>query len=174
MEDLLLSEIKRNVLNDHDMERIAREILDQFADSPTIIANEIKKLEREKKKLETSLETMLEMRLNGEMSPAVLTRKSAEVEDKLTTTKSRLFTLTEQQRHATTYESVMAHLQQLLKYADSQNEDLLKLLFDNVVEKVIVSEDSVDIFLRVYARPALAYKQSFGQPHVALYASKKE
>ena len=29
------------------MERIAREILDQLADSPTVIANEIKKLEKE-------------------------------------------------------------------------------------------------------------------------------
>lgn len=171
IENILISEIKRKVLNAHDMERIAREILDQFADSPTIIANEIKKLEREKKKLETNLETMLEMRLNGEMSPAVLTRKSAEVEEKLTAVKSRLFTLTEQQRHAITFDSIMEHLQQLLAYSNENNEDVLKLLFDNLVEKVVVSADSVDIFLRVYARPALAYKQSYGQPHVALYSS---
>lgn len=171
IESLLLSQIKRLVLNDHDMERIAREILDQLADSPTVIANEIKKLEKEKKKLETNLETMLEMRLNGEMSPAVLTRKNAEVEDKLATIKSRLFTLTEQQRHAITFESIMAYLQQLLAYANDKNEDVLKLLFDNLVEKVVVSADSVDIFLRVYARPALAYKQSYGQPHVALYSN---
>ena len=171
IENLLLSEIKRHALNDHDMERIAAEILDQFADSPTIVANEIKKLEKEKKKLETNLETMLEMRLNGEMSPAVLTRKSAEVEENLTAIKSRLFTLTEQQRHAITRESILDHLRQLLAYADSNSEDLLKVLFDNLVEKVIVSGDSVDIFLRVYARPALAYKQTYGQPHVALYSN---
>ena len=171
MEDLLLSEIKRNVLNDHDMERIAREILDQFADNPTIIANEIKKLEKAKKKLETNIDVLLEMRMNREMSPAVLAKKSAEVEAELADVKSRLFTLTEQQRHATTFESIMAHLQQLLAYANDKNEDVLKLLFDNLVEKVVVSADSVDIFLRVYARPALAYKQSFGQPHVALYSN---
>ena len=171
IESLLLKEIKNKVLNAHDMERIAHEILDQFADSPTIIATEIKKLEREKKKLETNLETMLEMRLNGEMSPAVLTRKSAEVEETLTAVKSRLFTLTEQSRHAITLDSIMAHLQQLLAYADDSNEEILKLLFDNLVEKVIVSGDSVDIFLRVHARPALAYKPTFGQPHVALYSN---
>jgi hypothetical protein len=174
LENLLLAEIKRNVLNDHNMARIAHEIIDQFADSPKMIANEIKKLEKAKKKLETNLETMLEMRLNGEMSPAVLSKKSAEAEAELADVKSRLFTLTEQQRHAVTFESIMEYLQQLLAYADDKNEDVLKLLFDNVVEKVIVSEDSVDIFLRVYARPSIAYKQSYGQPHVALYASKKE
>lgn len=171
LEGVILKELKARVLNDVEMERIAAEILDQFADSPTIVANEIKKLEKEKKKLETNLETMLEMRLNGEMSPAVLTRKSAEVEENLTAIKSRLFTLTEQQRHAITHESILAHLRQLLEYASSENEELLKILFDNVVEKIIINADSVDIFLRVYARPALAYKAPFGQPHVALYSN---
>jgi site-specific DNA recombinase len=174
IENLLLKEIKNKVLNENDMARIAHEILSQLEDSPTIIANEIKKLEKEKKKLETSLETMLEMRLNGEMSPAVLTRKSAEVEERLSAVKSRLFTLTEQQRHSITFDSIMAHLQQLLSYADENNEDLLKLLFDNLVEKVVVSADCVDIFLRVYARPTLAYKQTYGHPHVALYSSIHE
>ena len=174
IESLLLETIKRSVLNEHDMERIAREIMDQFADNPTIIANEIKKLERTKKQLENKIDVLLEMRLNGEMTAAVLSRKSADVEQELADVKSRLFTLTEQQRHATTFESIMEHLQQLLAYANDSNEEFLKLLFDNVVEKVIVSEGSVDIYLRVYARPALAYKQTYGQPNVALYASKKE
>lgn len=173
IENLLLSEIKRKVLNEHDMERIAREIMNQFADNPNIIANEIKKLERQKAKLETNIDVLLEMRMNREMSPAVLAKKSAEVEAELADVKSRLFTLTEQQRHATTHESIMAHLQQLLAYSNDKNEDVLKLLFDDLVEKVIVSADSVDIFLRVYARPALAYKQTFGQPNVALYSSIK-
>lgn len=171
LEDLILSEVKRYALNDFDMERIAREILDQLADNPTIIGNEIKKLERSKKTLEAKIETLLEMRLNGEMSAAVLSRKSAEVEEELAAVKSRLFTLTEQQRHAITHESIIAHLNKLLEYACSDNEELLKLLFDNVVEKILVQDDCVDIFLRVYARPALAYKPSFGQPNVALYTS---
>jgi hypothetical protein len=174
IEDLLLKEIKRNVLNENDMARIASEIMDMFADNPTIIANEIKKLERQKAKLDTNIDVLIEMRMNKEMTPAVLAKKSAEVESELADVKSRLFTLTEQQRHATTNESIMAHLQQLLAYSNDKNEDVLKLLFDNVVEKIIVSEDSVDIYLRVYARPALAYKQSFGQPNVALYANIKE
>lgn len=171
IENLLISEIKRNVLNEHDMERIAREIMAQLADNPTIIANEIKKLERTKAKLETNIDVLLEMRMNREMSPAVLAKKSAEVESELADVKSRLFTLTEQQRHSITFESIMEHLQQLLAYSNDKNEDLLKLLFDNVVEKVVISEDSVDIFLRVYARPSIAYKQSYGQPHVDVYSS---
>lgn len=171
IENLLLDEIKNKVLNEHDMARIANEILDQFADSPTIIAKEIKRLEKVKTQLEKKVDVLLEMRLNGEMTAAVLTKKSAEVETELSEVKSRLFTLTEQQRHAVTFENIMEYLQQLLAYANDKNEDVLKLLFDNVVEKVLISEDSVDIFLRVYARPSIAYKQSYGQPNVSLYSN---
>lgn len=171
IENLLLEEIKRHVLNDFDMERIAREILDQFATNPDMISKEIKKLEKQKTKLENNLATLLQMRLDGEMSPAILRQQSAAKEAELEQVTKRLITLNEQQRHVVTYDSIMQHLNQLLEYSSSENEDVLKLLFDNLVEKVIVSDDSVDIFLRVYARPSIAYKQSYGQPHVDVYSN---
>lgn len=174
IENLLLDEIKSKVLNPQDMDRIALELLDMFSDSPKMIANEIKKLERKKTQLEGQIDVLLEMRLNKELTPAVLAKKGAEVEGELADVKARLFTLTEQQRHAVTYDSIIEYLQQLLEYANNDNADFIKLLFDNVVEKVIVNEDGVDVFLRVHARPALAYKPTFGQPHVALYSSKKQ
>lgn len=171
IENLLLSEIKRNVLNEHDMERIAREILDQFATNPDMISKEIKKLEKQKTKLETDLVTLVQMRLDNEITPTILRQQSAAKEVELEHVTKRLITLNEQQRHVVTHDSIMQHLHKLLEYSNSENEDILKLLFDNLVEKVIVSEDSVDIFLRVYARPSIAYKQSFGQPHVSLYSN---
>lgn len=174
IENLLLKEIKRHVLNDMDMERIASEILDQFATNPDMISAEIKKLEKQKAKLENNIATMLQMRLDGEMSPTVLRKQSAIAEAELEDVMRKLITLNEQQRHVVTRESIMQHLRQLLAYADDENADIVKLLFDNVVEKVIVHADSVDIYLRVYARPALAYKQSYGHPCVSLYSSVRD
>ena len=171
LEDLVLSEIKRKVLNEHDMQRLAREIVDMYEDSPKDIDIEIKRLAKLKKEIESALDTLVEMRLNGEISPAFLTKKSAEQEAELSDINRRLFTMTEQQRHAVTYESVLAYLQQLLEYSSSDNDEVLKLLFDNVVERIVIADDSVDLYLRVYARPEFAYKQAHGQPHAQLYAN---
>lgn len=171
LENLILSEIKNKVLNEHDMERIAREVVSMYKDSPSDIDAEIKRLAKQKKEIEAALDTLMEMRINGEISPALLTKKGAEKEEELQVINKRLFAMTEQQRHAVTYESVRAYLQQLLEYSTSDNDEVLKLLFDNVVEKVLISSDSVDIFLRVYARQDFAYKQASGHPLVSLYSS---
>lgn len=171
IEELVIRELKNKVLNENDMQAIAHQILGMFADSPAMIGNEIKKLEKKKSQLEKKVDVLVEMRLNGEMSAAVLTRKSAEVEGELAAVKSRLFTLTEQQRHAVTFESIMEYLQQLLQFSNDNNADVLKVLFDNLVEKVVIHSDSVDLFLKVYSRLGLAYKQAFGQPHVELYSN---
>lgn len=174
LEDLILKEIKKNVLNEHDMERIAREIVSVYKDSPTDIDAEIKRLTKLKRELESALDTLVEMRINGEISPALLTKKSAEKEEELQTINKRLFAMTEQQRHAVTYENVRAYLDQLLEYSSSDNGDVLKLLFDNLVERVVISDESIDIFLNVYARQDFAYKHASGHPKVELYATARE
>lgn len=171
LEDVLLKEIKKRVLNEHEIERLAREIMQSYKDSPTDIDAEIKRLTKQKNELETAIDTLVEMRLNGEVSPAFVTKKSAEKEEELTTINRRLFAMSEQQRHAVTHESIMQYLRQLLEYSNSDNADVLKLLFDNLVEKIIISDESVDIYLRVYARADFAYKNSSGHPLATLYSS---
>ena len=171
LEALVLSEIKRKVLNDHDMQRLAREIVDMYADSPKDIDIEIKRLAKQKRDIESEIATLVEMRLKNEIAPAFLTQISAEKEAALHDINKRLFAMTEQQRHAVTFESVLAYLQQLLEYTSSDNDEVLKMLFDNVVERIVIADDSVDLYLRVYARPEFAYKQTHGQPHAQLYAN---
>ena len=174
LEDLILSEIKKRVLNEHDMERLAREIVAMYNDSPRDIDDEIKRLAKMKKDVENALDTLVEMRLNGEISPAYTAKKSAEKEAELLTINKRLFAMTEQQRHAVTYGSVRAYLDQLLEYSTPENDEVMKLLFDNLVERVLISDESVDIFLNVHPRADFAYKKSSGHPRVELYASVNE
>ena len=171
IENIVLTEVKRLVLNDEAMQRLANEIIEQLADSPTAVAEEIKKLESRKRQLHKTLETLLEMRLNGEMSPALLRSKSTECEEELAGITKRLFSLSEKHRHTITPDSVREYLQQLLEYSSSDNEEVLKLLFDNVVEKVVIDNERAEINLRVQARQSLVYKPINGLPNVALHTT---
>ena len=171
IENIVLSEIKRLVLNEEAMERLAREIIGQLQDSPTVAADEIKKLESRKKQLHKDLATMLQMRLDGEMSPAILRSKSAECEEELARITKRLASLSKQHQQPITYDSVREYLQQLLEYSSSDNGEILKLLFDNIIEKIIVSNERVEISLRVQARQSFVYKQTNGLPNIALHTT---
>ena len=171
LENLVLSEIKRRVLNEHDMDRLAHEIISMYEDSPNDVADEIKRLVRKKKELEENLDELIVMRMNKEISPAAMARKSAEIEPEVEMLTKRIFAMTEQQRNAVTFESVRAYLDELLEYSSSDNEEVLKLLFDNLVERIIISNDSVDIYLNVHPRADFAYKKTSGHPRVQLYAN---
>lgn len=168
IENIVLSEIKRLVLNDEAMERLAHEIIGQLQDSPVVAADEIKKLESRKRQLHKDLETMLQMRLDGEMSPAILRSKSAECEEELAGITKRLLSLSKQTQHTITYDSVREYLQQLLEYSNSDNQEVLKLLFDNIVEKVVIDNERAEISLRVQSRQVFVHKPSNGLPNVAL------
>lgn len=171
LEELLLKEIKKRVLNDHEMNRLAHEIMQAYKDSPTDLDAEIKRLTKQKREIEEDIQTLIEMRLKREITPALLTKTSAEKEEELAAVNRRLFAMTEQQRHAVTHESIMQYLRQLLEYSNSDNADIQKMLFDNLVEKIIITDESVDIYLRVYARADFAYKNSSGHPLASLYSS---
>ena len=173
IETTVLAEIKRLVLNDAAMERLACEIIEQLADSPSAVAEEIKKLESRKRQLHKTLETLLQMRLDGEMSPTILRSKSAECEEELAGITKQLFALSERHRHTVTPDSVREYLQQLLEYSNSDNEEILKLLFDNVVEKIVIDNERAEINLRVQSRQVFVYKQSSGFPSVALHTTIK-
>lgn len=173
VENIVLSEIKRLVLNDEAMERLTHEIIGQLQNSPTVAADEIRKLESRKRQLHKDLETMLQMRLDGEMSPAILRSKSAECEEELARIAKRLTSLSKQHQQTITFESVQEYLQQLLEYSNSDNGEVLKMLFDNVVEKIIIDNERVEISLRVQARQNFAYKQTSGLPNVALHTTIK-
>jgi hypothetical protein len=168
LESIVLSEIKRSVLNEKDMERIAHEIVAQLSSSPTNIADEIKQLEKRQKWIYATLDELLEMRLAGEMSPAILRRKSAEYEEELAGITKRLFSLSEQKRHAITYGSVLEYLHKLLEYAGSDNEEVLKVLFDNIVEKIVIDNERAEIYLRVYPRQNFSHKQTIGNANVSI------
>jgi hypothetical protein len=168
LENIILSEIKRSVLNEKDMERIAHEIVAQLSSSPTNIADEIKQLEKRQKWIYATLDELLEMRLAGEMSPAILRRKSAEYEEELAGITKRLFSLSEQKRHAITFGSVLEYLHKLLEYAGSDNEEVLKVLFDNIVEKIVIDNERAEIYLRVYPRQNFSHKQTIGNANVSI------
>ena len=169
----MLSEIKQRVLNETDMERIAHEIVSQLANSPTDIADEIKQLEARQKWIYKTLDELLQMRLDGEMSPAILRRKSAEYEEELAGITKRLFSLSEQKRHAITYGSILEYLEKLLEYASSDNEEVLKVLFDNIVEKIVIDNERAEIYLRVYPRQSFSHKRTSGNPNVSLCTNVK-
>lgn len=173
IEDVCLSEIKRQILNEDAISRLASEIVDACENSPNDITKKLKALKKRKREIETNLDELLDMKLAKKINEATLIRKNAVLETELQDVESKIYMYQEQERNSFTVESVTAYLRSMLANSESADEDVLKNLFDNFIEKIIVSDDKVDIFLVVRPLGAFAYARAQGQPRVQLYANFK-
>lgn len=52
-------------------------------------------------------------------------------------------------------------------------DEILKNLYDNFVDKIVIDNERVDVSLIVRPFGRIAYKQTSGQPHVMLSANYK-
>ena len=87
--------------------------------------------------------------------------------------KNELFALEERRRNSVTAESVESYLRSMLAHADSTDDEVLKNLFDNFVDKIVIDNETVDVTLVVRPSARIAYKKSSGHPHVLLSQNLK-
>lgn len=168
LENIVLQEIKRRILNDEAISQLATDITALCSSSPSELTAEIKSLSKRKKEVEAQMNTLLEMRLNGEMSADILRKKNAVLEAELAELEINIFALEEHRKNSVTPESVEKYLRSMLDHADSTDDDVLKNLFDNFVEKIVIDNETVDVTLVVRPSARVAYKRPSGHPQVTL------
>ena len=173
LENIILQEIKKRVLNDDAIKRLANEIAALCSDTPTELSNEKKSLLKRKKELETALDTLIEMRLSGEMSADILKKKSVVLEAELAEIINTLFSIDERIKNSVTAASVEKYLRSMLDHAESTDDEVLKHLYDNFVDKIVIDNERVDVSLIVRPLGRVAYKKTSGHPHVLLSANYK-
>lgn len=168
IEDTVLQEIKKRVLNEDAITRLASEIAALCNSTPTEILAEIKSLLQRKTEVEAHIDTLIEMRLAKELSADILKKKSVVLEAELAEIKNNLFTLEERKKNSITAEGVEKYLRSMLSHADSTDDEILKNLFDNFVDRIVIDNERVDVSLIVRPFGRSAYKKPSGHPHVSL------
>lgn len=173
IENVVLQEIKKRVLNEDAIKRLSAEVSALCSTTPAQISAEVKTLTARKKELEKNIDTLLEMRLAGELSADILKKKSVILEAELVETINKIFSLEERRRNSITAESVEKYLREMLAHAESTDDEILKHLFDNFVDRITIDNERVDVALIVRPFGRVAYKKTSGHPHVMLYANFK-
>lgn len=173
IEDVVLQEIKRRILNDDAVKRLSEEVASLCSSSPSEITAEIKRLTKRKNMIEAAIDELLEMRLNKEITPERYKKKTVGKEVELVEITNQLFALEERRKNSVTAESVEKYLRSMFEHADSTDDEVLKILFDNFVERIVIDNERVDLFLVVRPFGRVAYKTPTGQPQVTLSANMR-
>ena len=175
LDKFVIDSIKKYILDEKAVEEIAEHILKICGDTPNDVEAKIKQLEKRKSEL-VRMESDLTMKeLKGEISKETFLILNKDFNRELNEISLELLQLESVSENAITKENIYQYLNDVLLNIDSPDGDILKNIFDKVVDKIIVSDDEVILYLVVspLASAATLDKVSSGQPHYKVSDSIK-
>lgn len=163
-----LKQIKEHILNEKTMRSISAQIATAAGDSSDEMKAAQDKALKRKEKVAGILKNIKKDIYEGEISKEQGEELSADYEKELLELETTLSTLKTALASAISSESVYSYLQELLSLYGSNNDELTKMLFDKLIEKIVVHDDRIELYLVVYPFAHIGDSKPCGQPHYRL------
>lgn len=162
--------IKQFILDEQAMEAISDHIAKLAGNSPTDLQSQVKAKEKEKAALVKMEKELTLKELKGEISRETYLELKSDFTSQIAELNLELMRLDSASETAITKDAVMAYLNEMLLDIDTAEPELLKNIFDKVVDKIVISDDRVTVHLIVspLSLPLSEHKSSSGHPHYSL------
>lgn len=168
LEAYCVQEIKKHILNEDAMQQIAERIVGIIGAAPDDVASQIKSLNRRRKELAEAVKKLVKKNIMGEMPDDVYRELSADFNEEIADIDLQLVQLEAVERNAITAPVVIEYLQDMFANIDTVDPHTLKSIFDKLIDKIIVDDTHVELFLRVSPYPIVRDRESEGQPQYCL------
>lgn len=170
LEDIVLQEIKKNILNEKSIYTIANEILRMSGDNPNGKKDELKELKSRQQELRNEMKELIDLRAKKIITDSYLAEHIGDKETQLKEIEQRIFAIERQTKNTITHAMIVDYLKKMLDIADNTDDEVLKTIFDSFVEKITVDDEEIQIFLLVHPLGDIYYKESQGQPKFTVYS----
>jgi len=163
-----VQEIKKHILNEEAMQQIAEHIVGIVSAAPDDVANEIKKLHRRRKELAEAVKKLAKKNALDLMPDDVFRELTADFNTEIADIDLQLVQLEAVERNAITVPIVINYLQEIFNDIDNTDPHIIKSIFDKLIDKIVVSDTHVELFLRVTPYAVIRDRGSQGQPQYKL------
>lgn len=170
LEDITLKEIKRHILNEKSIYVIADEILKILNKNPKAQKNKLKQLKSQSATLRSEIKELIELRIKKIVGDAFISEHIEGKEAQLKEVEQQIYSIERQTKSTITHTIIVDYLNKMLSISGETDDEVLKTIFDNFVESIVVGDDSVEITLFVSPRGDLEYNASLRQPKFVIYS----
>lgn len=168
LEEVVLEEIKRHILNEKSIYNIANEILKLVDKNPKDKKDKLKQLKNQKSELLSEMKELIDLRAKKIISDSYLSEHIKDKETQLKEIEQNIYGIEQQTKNTITHAMIVDYLRNMLSVADTTDDEVLKLIFDNFVEKIIIGDEEIEISLIVNPFGDIYYKTSHGHPKFTL------
>ena len=151
LEDEALKAIRAAILNEDKIKELAPVIVEMCQQSPSDIDAQIKENQSQKASIEKKLNKIAEAFFDDDTESEFMKAQILKLEKQLSQVKLLIYSLKEKQKSIITTEAVEKYMRDMLAKSSSNNDDELKIIFDNFVNEIIVTADKIEIKLNAFA-----------------------
>lgn len=171
-----LREIKNHILNEEAMRSISLQIANAAGNATDEMQEKRDKAARRKEKILGILKKIKRDVYEEEITEEEGDALAKEYREELADLENTLFSLKTALEGSITPEGVYDYLQELLTLHGSENDELQKMLFDKLIDKILVHDDKIEVHLIVFPFARIGDKVPFGQPKYeqSLMTTRKE
>ena len=166
----VISQIKSHILTEAAMNEIAGHVANILEKTPSNTKAKIKALEKEKADIVRMEKELVLKDLRGDISKDTFNELKGDFINKLAEIDLQLLQLGMADENEISRDSVIEYLNDIFTDIESKEPEILKNVFDKVVEKIIVDDDKITLYLVVapLSLPHSDSKTTSGQPHYTL------
>lgn len=173
IEDIAMSEIKKHILNEDAIQQIASDIIQQLNNDPSDRKGRLKALKSKHTELKSEIKELVTLRAKKLISDVYLAENIQEIEPQLKAVEQEIFAIEEQSKNILTHSVIVDYLNKMMMISDTADDEVLKTIFDNFIEKIVVGNENITIKLIAYPSGQFEYNKPSGHPHSSFYSKIK-
>ena len=175
LEDIVLDEIKKHILNEKSIYQIANDMIVKLGENPDGQKNKLKELKKELTTVKSQISELLRLKSLKLVSDTYLVEEMKPLAERDKEIEVQIYAIEQQTKMVISHAMIVDYLNRMLSVSDTTDDEVLQTIFDNFVEKIVIDNEEIKIYLFV-SPPSdgqFEHKRSCGQPSVNYYSKIK-
>lgn len=173
LEEYCVEQIKKHILTPEKIKEISAYILSQTDDTPAMVKDELKAVENRKRVVMEAVKQIEAKKIEASITQnaameEVYSEMISDYSKELTDLNGKLARLENIEENVIDAETIENYLNECLLNIDSSDPQILKTVFDKLIEKVVISDDKVTLYLVVYPLRKSILNVAHGCPQYSL------
>ena len=167
LEDAVLNEIKKYILNEKAIYQIANEIIAKLGENPDGQKNKLKEFKKELSTVKSQISELLRLKSLKLVTDSYLVEEMRPLEARAKELEIQIYAIEQQTKMAITHAMVVDYLNKMMDISDTTDDEVLQTIFNNFVEKIVIDNEEIKIHLFVSPPSVdIGHRVNLGQPSV--------
>lgn len=163
-----MRQIKEHILNPERIATISQEVARMAGESPDKTKSELKACRTRRTNLAGYLKDLVRKEIEGNTLDEIMKELKAEYQTEIAELDLRIMQLEGVVANTVSAEYVTEYLNEMLENVDSIDEEIKKAIFDQLIDKIVVEDDRITLYLIVSPLGRYGDKEPSGHPQVNL------